>query len=799
MSLFSFYSEQKKSYVDPQKVNIRGEVNGIFYSGSIEASFKNTDENLDKYKFEIGNDLNSQFGFHNIKVEIDENEYMIQMQEIKEASKDFKEMEKNNEQAIFGKGDECYSVLYITNVLQNQTIKITVEFEIPVTFISENIICLFFPLNYPNNNGNIKCDNFNFSVKCSLFELKEKSVISNPSGNFDPSTKTYTINHLEQTTSQISMTLDSNPPLLTNNLDDITNEEGGAQINNNIAICSGQYGSISFTPKKEKEEENDHNGEEFIFIVDCSGSMSGYQIRVAAQCLLIFIKSLPENCYFNVVRFGSDYVPLFEKPVPYNNENANAAINLAQSLTADLGGTNLSNPLDYIFKTPLSVNDKLRRIFVLTDGCVFDREKVIELVKMNSNTTMSSAIGIGSGVDKELVKKIGENGKGFIDFVKTAEEDMKSTVINQLSQSLSGLCKVELSIEDNESFEIVPSLSNVRFSPGIPCKFYFKTVNEMKDNLHIIIDVEGNSESTIIEMKTFPVDSRTHKSLEFCFNNENIRELRRNKQTQSIKTKIAQMSVEYGILSPYVGLLGVRKFSSEEEKKLTTSMINDIRSSIREYPETNNYYSSSGCSGSNPLFVKTLTGKHISISFDPTDRVEDLKQSIYEKEGIPPDQIRMVFAGRQLEDGHTLQDYSIQKDSTVHLVLRLRGGPSSSSTQYHPIRKQPNLIEKTSNELVSIIAKQNIEGCWLDVPDEIKNIKYKEMSDVLTKICNWTKTKGFDSDEGKVIGTITSLVFMKKFLLKEFKTWELVYEKGLKYLKSVNTEIKWENIIKALL
>jgi Mg-chelatase subunit ChlD len=123
-----------------------------------------------------------------------------------------------------------------------------------------------------------------------------------------------------------------------------------------------------------------------VFVIDRSGSMRGSYIQDASQTLLLFLKSIREGCYFNVIGFGSSYEHLFPESVAYNQKNLEIAVKHAKNLKADLGGTELFDPLKDIF-SHAPMKGLPRQVFVLTDGSVGNTESVIKLVAKNSNNS----------------------------------------------------------------------------------------------------------------------------------------------------------------------------------------------------------------------------------------------------------------------------------------------------------------------------------------------------------------------------------------------------------------------------
>ena len=192
---------------------------------------------------------------------------------------------------------------------------------------------------------------------------------------------------------------------------------------------------------------------EFVFVVDCSGSMSGDRIDKAREAMRVFIQSLPEDCYFNIVRFGTSYQILNRKSVQYNDKTLKSAKDYIEgSVHADLGGTEILEPLKKVLAWKYEKGYE-RQILILTDGAVSNTENVIQTIKNRPNKDRCRvfSLGIGDGVSRELVTGMAVAGDG-IQLFCTTHEPMREKVIRMLSCACSNRSEIScVEMEGEES------------------------------------------------------------------------------------------------------------------------------------------------------------------------------------------------------------------------------------------------------------------------------------------------------------------------------------------------------------
>lgn len=142
--------------------------------------------------------------------------------------------------------------------------------------------------------------------------------------------------------------------------------------------------SSVFTPSQlpKSLQLRPYSPSEFVFVVDCSGSMSGSNIQIAADTLITCVKSLPAGAHFNVIAFGSTFRQLFHSSELYSESTMESAVTFANQLQACLGGTELLGPLHWIFKSK-RVSGLPCQVFIITDGGVTNTTSVLRCVRRN--------------------------------------------------------------------------------------------------------------------------------------------------------------------------------------------------------------------------------------------------------------------------------------------------------------------------------------------------------------------------------------------------------------------------------
>jgi len=312
---------------------------------------------------------------------------------------------------------------------------------------------------------------------------------------------------------------------------------------------------------------------EFLFVLDRSGSMSGGSIRRAGEALQLFLRSLPPGCRFNIIGFGSHTELLFDAPQSYDAESLQVASHHAQTVQANLGGTELLQPLRQIFDRPVP-NGFERRIVLLTDGQVCNTKEVINIARKNAATASIYTIGIGNGVSHELVEGLAEAGSGAAEFVAGSER-LESKVVRQLQRALrpdQGPKLQRIEWPGARIEQLAPAALGVRpDSSGLRCDgerllvcALFKQDNDATElgpmRLHFVNNASGQSACLDLPISRVPGSHNLHATVGRILMRDALMQVPQRptpQQTANAKKAVISLGVSLQLLSEYTSFIAV--------------------------------------------------------------------------------------------------------------------------------------------------------------------------------------------------------------------------------------------------
>ena len=364
-----------------------------------------------------------------------------------------------------------------------------------------------------------------------------------------------------------------------------------------------------------QSKENDKNNNDnacYIFLLDQSGSMSGQSIEICKKSLLLFLQSLNNGCYFQLIGFGSDFEYYTNEPLEYNNENITKLVDIIKNLSANKGGTELYSPLSNIYNNKIYEKfNMVKHIILLTDGEISQKEQTLNLIGSHSDKFYFHSIGIGY-CDKDLIERSALMGNGYSSFIDDLNI-LNNVIISILEKTQSQMiveCKTDQAkdnIEDkNKKFIKI----NDFFRHGVIID------NFNKNNNDIIFKIKYNNKNAIeiipknIDIINLPKGEELGKLIvdNYLIDNESL----------DFRTKI-KLSKDYSILCSETAFYAeIQNEIPAKEKMITISngkkeaINNNI---IEQEPESElrniGYENTKDFFNTNDSEIKESTGKEV--------------------------------------------------------------------------------------------------------------------------------------------------------------------------------------------
>lgn len=569
---------------------------------------------------------------------------------------------------------------------------------------------------------------------------------------------------------------------------------------------------------------------EYVFVVDCSGSMGGQRIKSAGNTLQQLINSLPVGSYFNIVRFGSTFESLFGKPREYNKQNKDLGMKLAETLSANLGGTELLNCLKSVLECKREIAKYKRQIFVLTDGEISNQDETLQLVKKHVDTNRVFSFGIGSGCSTALVNGLADAGMGAASFISDKssfewekQENMSAVCIKSLMASASQhISKIQITPDPSAPREaitmVVDSTCLNVFHEGLPGCVTLELTLANNEEQHVVSKQDMDS---IVTLESPFEPNVIHKLAAKKVIGEMVTANLAKPWDVSNKQTIIDLSVKEQVLSPYTALVGV----ADEATVVGVSQRVDIGGDSWEeecysasYMSMPNYQQQ-GCIGNSYRSApKKCSGGFGGFGFGMKMRScpapapqkssapkKSLKKSLGSlfkgrkaKASITIDQCEDVMDDCMEElgcvDDCCVEELGCMKESKEdsdleeeleQLEVRLEALDQPSKRSGSDLEKEKQSGSKQSDPgtvvttYQSITNQQNPSGDW----SEKLQSKHEE---TLFKAIEST------SEDKKVQFTLYAILLLLVEFADQFDEWKLTAVKGVNFLKKFNSNLEHE-------
>eukprot|EP00736_Rhodelphis_marinus_P013482 Rmarinus@m.16642 len=324
---------------------------------------------------------------------------------------------------------------------------------------------------------------------------------------------------------------------------------------------------------------------EVVFVVDTSGSMGGTKLIALKQAMQLFLRSLPGECFFNVVSFSSEFTPVFPSSVPYDDSSLSTAARAVLSLSAR-GGTNLLEPLEHVYTRPL-VPGYSRQVMVLTDGEVSNVDQITSLIRSHADSARTFSLGLGKSVSHSLVEGIAKAGNGTSLF-SVSTDGLAAKVMRQLRMAFQPAINdvsVSWTNQEDQMNALEPNTNLVSQAPFRPPPMFSEekmtvfALFEDESKIPSKIAVSGISPEGPVQFTVYVdrKDMTEGKMLHVLLGRELITDLvnhesvlhsgKANPSEDEIREKVVEVGERYGLASKYTAFIAVEE---KEVKSIRT-------------------------------------------------------------------------------------------------------------------------------------------------------------------------------------------------------------------------------------